>query len=413
MRVNKSKIASNIIFYIILAIATLVSYRLFYLQAINIDHPDRLFFSDMRAYMQEILGEESGYSFPYPIFFWIGRLFYFICSDIAVAIALDTTLLTLLAMLFCKLDFDWILDDTFADRNFLQRLLSDIVVLGLFFVSMIFDQGLADAGYPFTYLGAFTPNPWQNATYFATRPFMILAFFFSIRIVQIYEEGFQKKYIKDYLLFAGSLLLTTMTKPSYTLVHLCTMLAFFVTKLIVSRFSLFKQTLTVVIYYIPTLIAMLYQYSGVFTAADPGEETGVGIGFLAVWSSYSSNIFLSIIAAAAFPLLVFIFNFYSKRKDTTFVIAWLTYLMGFLTSALLYEKGARMGHFNFAWGYMGGLFIVFMASALVMLENCYDRKWFKFIPEIIVFAIQLFCGVRYFYMLSLGHSYYEHLSLFW
>lgn len=409
----KNWICNNIIFCLLLIVTTVLAYRLFYLQAINVDAANDLYLSDMRAYMKTILGQESGFSFPYPVFFWVGRAFYFISSDVAVAIALATAFLQALAVIFCKLAFDRVLEASYPNRNFWQKVLADIVVVGIFFVSMIFDKGMADAGYPFSYLGAFSPNAWHNATYLAARPFMILAFFYSIRILQIYEDGFQKKYLRDYALFTVSLLLATMTKPSFTLVHMLAVFVFMLIKLIISRFSLFKQTLTVVLYYIPTLVDMLYQYSGVFTSTDTGEETGIGFGYLAVWKHYSSSMKCSIACAAAFPILVFVLNFYRKRKDLSFIMAWLTYIMGFLTSALLYEKGFRMLDFNFIWGYICGLFLIFLVSGMVMLENFYAKKWLVFIPEIIVFGLQLFCGIRYFYLLSIGHTYYEHLSLFW
>ena len=64
-------------------------------------------------------------------------------------------------------------------------------------------------------MGIYTPNPFWNATYLATRPFAIVCFFETVKVLSEYQRGFQWK---NCTLFAVSLLLTTMTKPSFTMV---------------------------------------------------------------------------------------------------------------------------------------------------------------------------------------------------
>ena len=64
-------------------------------------------------------------------------------------------------------------------------------------------------------MGIYTPNPFWNATYLATRPFAIICFFETVKVLSEYQRDFQWK---NCTLFAVSLLLTTMTKPSFTMV---------------------------------------------------------------------------------------------------------------------------------------------------------------------------------------------------
>ena len=57
----------NLIFFgILLALYSLMMMRLFYRQAIEYQG---MYVSDMKAYIQETMGLESGYEFPYRFFF--------------------------------------------------------------------------------------------------------------------------------------------------------------------------------------------------------------------------------------------------------------------------------------------------------------------------------------------------------
>ena len=48
---------------------TMLMYRLFYQQAVHCATRE-LYFSDIKAYLETILGVECDYDFPYPVFFW-------------------------------------------------------------------------------------------------------------------------------------------------------------------------------------------------------------------------------------------------------------------------------------------------------------------------------------------------------
>ena len=65
----------------------------------------------------------------------------------------------------------------------------------------------------------------------------------------------------------------------------------------------------------------------------------------------------------------------------------------------LYEKGFRMEHANFSWGYMHGMFFVFFLTLVLVLRNTIEwRKSWKviFLPaEWAVFGYHLVCGVNF------------------
>ena len=163
--------------------------------------------SDMLAYMKNIMGIESGYSFPYPIMFWLGKLFY-IVLPIEYAMALTVTCfysLTVVAILFIA-------------RRLLKisqlRVCEILICASVMIYAMLFVHNHPFPGIPFRYVGVFSPNPIHNATYIAARAFTIIAFFFFAELLDEYMTKIDKK---KWIVFSISLLLATMTKPSFTI----------------------------------------------------------------------------------------------------------------------------------------------------------------------------------------------------
>ncbi len=127
--------------------------------------------------------------------------------------------------------------------------------------------------------------------------------------------------------------------------------------------------------------------------------------FLTVWSLYSKNIFLSLVLALAFPLIVLIFNFRSLINNRPYRFALELLLVGTLEFMLLLEKGNRLGHVNFSWGYMSGLFIVFMMSIWLLFNNTILKKNNRIvlIIEWICLSLHFIAGIIYFiYLLNGG-----------
>ncbi|MBQ7920296.1 MAG: hypothetical protein IJ324_10205, partial [Lachnospiraceae bacterium] len=250
-----------------------------------------------------------------------------------------------------------------------------------------------------------TPNPFHNATYMATRPFAILAFLWYIKLLPIYET--EKVAIKDYVLFSVFLLLTTMTKPSFTIIMVGAAGLIMVYRMIRSRFKNFWPTRWLGVCFIPTFIDLLYQYSGVFVPTD-GAEGGIGFGFADVWSLYSDNIPLAIGLAAGFPLLVLILNWKELKTNVTFRFSWQLYGMSLAMALLLYEKGFRQPDFNFSWGYMHGIFFAFYGALVVLLQAtaCKDSKKWKLALQWLAYLWHVVCGLYYFYGIANGAMYY-------
>ena len=184
-----------------------------------------------------------------------------------------------------------------------------------------------------------------------------------------------------------------------------------------TKFGNFKQSVLYALCYVPTLIGLLSQYSGVFQGKSArGEDNGLGIELFRVWNLYTTNLPVSMLLATAFPFVVLVIHVKLLKNDSGFRFAWQIYLSGILTSIVFYEKGFREGHFNFAWGYMCGLFIVFMYSFIIWIKDLKSiqmkdkvqmiKTSSMIVLETIPMIVHIALGLKYFVFLSKGGLYY-------
>lgn len=416
---RNKKIIDIVVFGLILAAASAVTSVLFYRQSVASMAGTGMYASDMKAYILEMQGLESGYSFPYPIYFKLSAFFnLFTSPEMAVTIAL--TLLNGCSMVITKLAFNYFarerLEQSLSKCPWLAGVIISLTAVSLYFISMVFPpEGMYLPGIKHRYLGVFTPNPFHNATYMAARPFSILAFLWYAKLLTQYEKGFRGRggeagegvVLKDYILFSLFLLLSTMTKPSFTIVLVGAAGLIMVWRMFRSRFRNFIPTIQLGLCFIPTFIDLLYQYKGVFVP-QPGVEGGMGFGFGAVWSMYTDNLPLAIGLAIGFPVLVTILNYRELKENVMLRFSWQVYGMSFAMAFLLYEKGFRLPDFNFSWGYMYGIFFLFVGTLIVLLRATADRKkpaWLLGM-QWLAYGWHAACGLYYFSTILKGAMYY-------
>lgn len=417
-QITKDQWMDMIVFGILLAIVSVITFKLFYHQTTG---SESMYHSDMKAYILEMQGLDSGYSFPYPVFFKLSALFHlFTAPELAVALA--TLVLNSGAMVIVKLALNYHtlaqLKSGFEKRKWLAGVIISLVTIALFFISMLYPpQGIYLPGIKYNYLGVFTANPFHNATYMAARPFAVLAFLWYVKLLDVYEQGYSGCWrlpkeaesgvaMCDYIFFAVFLLLATMTKPSFTIVLVGAAGLIMVWRMLRSKFKNFIPTIQLGLCFIPTFIDLLYQYKGVFVPTE-GEEGGIGFTFGEIWGLYCDNIPLAICLGVGFPLAVLVLNFKQLKTNTMFRFSWQIYLMSFAMAFFVYEKGFRWADFNFSWGYMYGIFFTFLGAVMVLLPATGQKKkplwlalqWLPFLWHVV-------CGVYYFYGIAQGGMYY-------
>lgn len=414
---KRDKCIDAVIFGVLLMIASAITFTLFYRQTFG--SPEGGYHSDMKAYILEMQGLDSGYSFPYPIFFKLAALIHLFAGP-ELSVALATVLLNSSAIVLIKLALNHLtlkpLSESFSKNSWLAGVLISLVSVSLFFISMLFTSpmGIYLPGIKHNYLGVFSANPFHNATYMAARPFAILAFFWYAKLLTNYEQGCSGKWknaergveMRDYVLFALFLLLATMTKPSFTIVLVGAAGLIMVYRMIRSKFKNFLPTVQLGLCFIPTFVDLLYQYKGVFVP-DEGEEGGIGFCFGEIWSLYCENIPLAICLAVGFPLLVLVLNYKDLKNHTLYRFSWQVYGMSFAMAFLIYEKGFREPDFNFSWGYMYGIFFVFVGALIVLLQaTAHKKKPLLLGLQWLAYLAHVACGLYYFLGIFQGGGYY-------
>ncbi len=403
-QINRDKWIDTIVFAVLLAVVSVITLRLFYHQTTG---SESLYHSDMKAYILEMQGLDSGYSFPYPIFFKLSALIN-VFTNPELAVALATLILNSAAMVIVKLSLNYHtleqLEQGFEKRKWIAGVIVSLVTISLFFISMLYPpRGIYLPGIKYNYLGVFTANPFHNATYMAARPFAVLAFLWYVKLLDVYEQGVA---MRDYVLFATFLLLATMTKPSFTIVLVGAAGLIMVWRMFRSKFKNFIPTIQLGLCFVPTFIDLLYQYKGVFVPTE-GEEGGIGFTFGEIWGLYCDNIPLAICLGVGFPLAVLVLNFKQLKTNTMFRFSWQIYLMSFAMAFFVYEKGFRWADFNFSWGYMYGIFFTFLGAMMVLLPETGRKKkpvwlalqWLPYLWHVV-------CGIYYFYGIAQGGMYY-------
>ncbi len=359
--------------------------------------------SDITPYVMYMQGIDSGYVFPYPIMFWLGKLFWTVLSP-EMAMAFSVATLNALTVPFLKYYVDRFIK-RFREWKLGTAVFSTVLTFTMLFVSMLFfDLGPESIGT--RYKGVFSPNPFHNATYLVTRPFTVVCFFMLADLLQTYETKVDKK---KYIVFSLFLLLTTLAKPSFVYGFIIMTAFILLYRTCKRKFSNFKETMLLAACAIPSFCALLYQFSGLFTGINSqGEAAGIGIAFLDAWSMLEKPIGEAILLGLAFPIVVLLFNIKNLKREDEYRLSVQMLLVNLFMVMFLYEKGYRMDHVNFAWGYMHGMFFSYILSVLLLFKNTCQKK-----QPVIVLVLQwglylwhLVCGIVYFASIMAGETFY-------
>ncbi|MBO6007834.1 MAG: hypothetical protein J6Y12_10060 [Lachnospiraceae bacterium] len=394
-------------YFLLLAAYTVLLFVLFRNQAFHLEY--EYYGSDVDAYILEMLGIDSGFDFPYPVYFMLGK-FLALFSNVHMGAALSATILNSVSpavlSYFMLKELAPLVPEKDKNRTAYEGFIL-LVTYSIFFVSMLYPpKNIYLPGMTLRNLGVFSANPYYNQTYLAARGFAIVAFFLFAHILTYYEDHVDKK---EYIAFSVFLLLATLTKPSFTLVLVSAAAVHMIVKLIMSKGKKLREFLCLLATAVPTFITLLIQFGGVFgSSSHAGEGGGIGFGIGKAWSVYTGNIVLAVMLANAFPGVVMLLNLKRFKDNKIFLLAWEVMMAGFLEFLCLYEKGERLIHCNFAWGYIYGIFFVFVAGLMILIENTVKKKqpvWMLAF-EWAVYVWHLGCGIAFFAMLYMGGYFY-------
>lgn len=273
-----------------------------------------------------------------------------------------------------------------------HALLAIALTLGLLISSAVSFISWRQGNY---YLGYVVPNVYVSQTMVALQPFALLTFFAVIRVLDAPLPGPSRR---DVLIMAALTILSTLAKPSYAMVLLPTaatllfvrrQLLFFVPVrhvgllIVLGRWC--KDIRSVLILglglVVPALAAIAWIHVSTFLTfqkLDIGEGSGVRIAPFKVMaflqSHYASSehvavwLAVKLVLSLVFPLAVAVAYFPKVRHDTRFQLAWLQLGFGLIFMYFVAED-PRFAAGNFTWSALIANFILFVVSALLLVEQ--------------------------------------------
>ena len=262
------------------------------------------------------------------------------------------------------------------------------------------------------YLGQGSPNIWHNPTSIAVRPIALLVFALIASIViKAQKEDFETGIPAGRSIAAAILLvLSCLAKPSFVQVFYPAIFTLMVLWLIMYKGKNLKTALQLFLVCLPSLIVMILQFVIAFYGGNKGSG-GITIAPFVVAGARTSNIAISMLLLLAFPLLMIVIA--AIRKSVTWgdILGWLMLLWGTVWRLLLAEKGERVYHGNFSWGFMLAVYLAWFIAIRHYLKLYFseqmtgNKRGVGFFLATIVLALHLASGIYYLiYLIFLGHG---------
>lgn len=256
--------------------------------------------------------------------------------------------------------------------------------------------------YPLLFLneslrGVYNCNIVHNSTYQGMKPFMLLTFLFTIKIIDDYRYDGIK--VKDWLLIAGSLFMATLMKPNFTVGFAVTLLCFLIVDFFKDPKKRFLRCVALGTTVFPSFFIVLYQQN-----MSLNTESQVAFGFFKAFYATNNYPITGLLVSLAFPLLCLIFNYKDLKEDRYYSFAWINFLVNFLIAAFLYETGIRLTHGNFMWGLSASLGILYVVSIVKYIELVRKKSMTQVIVLSMFLGMHLFSWFRYMFELCMGKA---------
>ena len=295
----------------------------------------------------------------YPLFFYLTGLAGSLVNDIHIGIVIIGVLFALIA--FGAIEYYIFRRLSFSVISPIGCILYAFALSFAWPVDFTFSLLRGKMSISELYLKVLCTNPAHSITALAPKGLSIL-------VVMLFCECFAKKQYERKMLIISVLLLgSVLLKPSFY--------QFFViagTVVVIAAFlrrpniSNFEFTLCMALSFIPATAFVIN-----------GKSEG-GIGFaispfecILKWNRNLLEAAWSVFMGIFFCILVLVVSLYKKSFSKELGFAWLCYAIGTLEYILLVEP-ADVESCNFAWGYMGGMFLLFVVS-VVEMEKLHDR----------------------------------------
>jgi len=377
---NRS-IISILIYLIVFAIAFTNEYLQFYFFKNN----------DLVSHIDRILPIINGtYFIPHPLFHYTIYGLYSIMKHIIPSISIG-----IVAVIFSSICVTTIYHFTFLILKYFLKEYYSIFSLQLFsFILIIVISIYIPCFNRNFYLGQWSPNIWHSPTMFLLKPFALISAVLMALLLQYKELTFKKQFI-----LSTCLCLSALAKPSFVFSFLPAIALY---QLIYNplNFKLHKKLLFIVL---PTLLVLVWQYFSTYfldISSTLDLKDKIIFTYFGVTKLYTSNVFISLLLAIAFPTLVCLIDFKAFLKNKILILMWLNTFIAYLQSSFLAEE-FKFDQAAFSFGYSISLTLLFIFSLIHFLQlikieqNNSQTKYCYYFVWLLLY-IHLISGVCYY-----------------
>lgn len=251
------------------------------------------------------------------------------------------------------------------------------------------------AGNP--YRGQIPPNQWHNSTTATLMPLALLTFWSAAAFLRRPHAGLA-------LAVAAGGIASLTAKPNFAMAFIP---AFFL-MLLVARLS-WRARVQGHLANGAIAVGMAAQYQWMYHSkdfarlretvllgrgGDPSVKWGIVVSPFETWGRASASIPLSILASAAFALVVTLLlrRVDWRRQDLAF--AWVLVVVAVAIFGLLAETGRGEGTANLRWGAIAAMYVLFVQCLALLLRATATEGWsIRTVPCWLVFALHVASGV--------------------
>ena len=212
------------------------------------------------------------------------------------------------------------------------------------------------------YLGQISPNVWHNPTSLLCWPLVILLFFSAAEFLQTARW-------RSLTAVAALAAVSVLAKPNYFLAFAP---AFGLLGL--RRFGISRLWLASQVAMLPTVGILCWQLLASFNGPD-AMRPGLTIALhpLAAWQMYTDSVLISLLVSLAFPLSYLVIFRQSLSNPRLLTFAWCVTASALVWTLCFAEVRTSDGvvdqDFNFSWGSHLSMFVLFLVTAMDMVNN--------------------------------------------
>ena len=254
-------------------------------------------------------------------------------------------------------------------------------------------------------IGQPSPNYWMNGTLLASWPIALVLFW------QSYQQLLRPTAIWTCWMMLW-LFLLVISKPSYAFVFAVVYPVF-----LVGRHGLIRTVRLQLLPFGVLALLLALEFYLIFWQADSvyvkqfnnGNKSGVDICLFCVWRTFSSNLFISVLAGSLFPLGVAIVYWQDMREKLLFWYAWAGFWVALAISATFAQTGEEFSCWNFRWQTYIASYLLFMVSTMLAGERILSEKGLLSVRSKILiglFALHFFSGLVYLLKMFWTQSHY-------